>query len=480
MRASLGFPICFLVAMGVGCSSNTPLPIGNATGGAAGRAATGSGAGGAMMATSGAAGASTGIAGDGAPATGQAGGSATGVAGATATGEAGSTATGQAGASAVGAAGSSGITMCGAPTLPNGTCVSGAFTHNGGVCQCQDGTTCVCPNVGCIDPLTDDDNCGTCGVRCGPTSTCNNGVCGPPPVQVVPPQQGCGSIDLAIGGGMLYWTDAGHSTVKRMPLAGGVPATISNAEKGSKIVVSGTTAAWIYGDVLVHGSLDGGAPFLVVSSGSTIHGLVLTQDAAALFFSSDTNVFRVSVTNGAPVVIAHEVNGGLPGALALLGQSAIAYANGFTGDVDLVTLVPGEVVNCGVEDPMTGDLIPTPDCTRLARSQGELFTDAIFTAPSRVIWADGPNLKSEIPTSGGVFDIVSMSNDTITGLAGNATMAYFADTGAGTGVIYKSPVGTDEIAIRIARGQNHPRSLAVGDKKVYWSTADCSIMSQGL
>ena len=62
-------------------------------------------------------------------------------------------------------------------------------------------------------------------------------------------------------------------------------------------------------------------------------------------------------------------------------------------------------------------------------------------------------------------------------------MVYFSDAepmSPGTGVIYKTPLAPNQVPIRIARGQNGPRAVVVGDKKVYWSTADCAIMSQNL
>jgi hypothetical protein len=53
----------------------------------------------------------------------------------------------------------------------------------------------------------------------------------------------------------------------------------------------------------------------------------------------------------------------------------------------------------------------------------------------------------------------------------------------GDGVIYKAPIAPNvgnPVGNRIARGQLGPRSLAAGGKKVYWSTANCTIESQDL
>ena len=478
MRAPLGLPIQLLgllVMTSAACSGNAPLPTGNTSAAGVHPAAGTSGQGGSMSMSSGIA---------GAPLTGAAGAAAAAGAGPGVAGTFG----GPAGTSPVGPtgeAGASGIVMCGSPSHSDGTCVPGAYRHGTSGCQCQDGMPCVCPGVGCVDPMTDDDNCGACGIHCAPTSTCNNGVCGPSPVQVVPPQAGCRSTDLAIGGGMLYWTDDGHATVKRMPLAGGNQQTIVTGEKPSRIVVSGTTAAWLYATASIRVSLDGAQPTFVLQGGSQIGGLALTPDAATLFFSSGNDVSSMPVAGGAPVVVVHEVKGGIPGALALTGSGGITFPTSLNGDVEAVTLAPGQVVSCGVEDPMTGEPLPETNCRRLARSQGELFVDAVLYGAPIVLWADGPNVKSELFAGDGVFDSLTTSDNPITGLAMTASSGtvYFSDadpTSPGTGVIYKAQILPDQVAVRIARGQKGPRSVVVGDTKVYWSTSDCAVMSQGL
>jgi len=485
MHRSLRPPIllsCVLLAVtSVVCGGNAPLPVGGAGAGAAGH-------GGSTPTGSGTAGTSL-MGHAGAPPT----GTGPGVAGAFGgVGTAGSLGTagvvGTAGTSPVGGTGEgggTGIFMCGSPTLPTGSCVPGAFKRPNVGCQCQDGFPCVCPGVGCIDPMTDPDNCGLCGIKCGPTSTCNGGVCGPAPVVVVPPQQSCGLMDLAVGGGMLYWTDPGHAAVKRMPLAGGGAQTIGNGEKPSNIAVAGTMAVWMYSSGSIRLSFDGAPPSFLLSGGAQIGGLALTADGT-VFFSTGNDVMRTSIKGEMPVAVVNEVKGGIPAAIAAIDSNHIAFPTQLNGDVELVTLIPGQIVNCGQEDPATGELVPNSNCKRLARSQGELFTDGIIANPQTIVWADGPNLKMESAAGNGTFDIVAQSdNPVITGFAtiANGATVYFSDLDAmlpGNGVIYKTLLGPNQVPIRIARGQNGPRSVVVGDKKVYWSTSDCTIMSQNL
>jgi hypothetical protein len=376
--------------------------------------------------------------------------------------------------------------MCGAPTASNGQCAAGAFKRNG-VCQCQDTVPCVC-NGACTDPLTDDDNCGACGHHCGPTSTCNAGVCGPPVVNVIPPRPGCKSIDLTVSEGSLIWSDEGHGLVQSMPLGGTAITTIATAESGpTRVTAVGGGVFWI--DRATRTIRRGGAgavPATIVTSPVDINGLVVAPNAATVYFSSGTNVSQVSAAGYPPVVVAREEKAGIPHALALSGTS-IAFPTELNGDVDVATIVNAQVASCGGADA-NGNLVEV-NCPRFARSQGELFLDAIFAPANRVIWADGSVVKSEpLASTIMTFDSLAQtaSGNTITGLATSPTAAYFADgdpSSSGSGVISRTPLAsTDQggVGARLARGQNGPRALAVGPTKIYWSTADCSIESQGL
>jgi hypothetical protein len=480
------------------CSNNTPLSsdLVNKAGGGGAMAGSGTGSSGstgsAGVTTGSAGGSSQGSAGAAGTATGGAAGTATGGATGTATGGATGTAMGGATGTATGGAGSTGqggaagtggpgITMCASATLPSGNCASGAYKRSvGGACMCQAGVPCVC-NGACTDPMVDDDNCGVCGNRCGPTSTCNNGVCGPPVANVLPARPSCGVLDVAVSGGAIFWTDQGHGLVQTTPETGSGITTIASSETTpARVAVVGKTIFWTASSSHVIRRWVGGLATNVVVSPNVIGGFVASPDATTVFFSLGTTVLRVPAAGGSPVVVAREEKGGLPRALALSGNT-IAYPTDLNGDVDLVTLVDGVVASCGNED-VNGNLVML-NCARLARSQGELFMEAILAPPGRVIWGDGPNVKAEDAMSNGTFDSISMTNDTITGLAMTASNVYFADgdpTMRTLGVVYKSAITKDQVAIRLARGQTHPRSLATGATKVYWSTDDCTIESTGL
>src|SRR6185503_15706131 len=69
-----------------------------------------------------------------------------------------------------------------------------------------------------------------CGHACPATSPCVQGVCHPVPVVVVPASPGCQSLDLAVSGGTLFWTDKGHGLVVSLAPGEATPTTIAAGE----------------------------------------------------------------------------------------------------------------------------------------------------------------------------------------------------------------------------------------------------------
>ncbi|MBK7863074.1 MAG: hypothetical protein IPJ65_31585 [Archangiaceae bacterium] len=62
-----------------------------------------------------------------------------------------------------------------------GGCKSRSCSFSGGSCLSSSGQTGTCCSQGfsntCVNPLNDVDNCGGCGISCGPGATCTAGVC---------------------------------------------------------------------------------------------------------------------------------------------------------------------------------------------------------------------------------------------------------------------------------------------------------------
>lgn len=454
------------LAAAVSCSGNAPV-------GPSGEAGTGGGAG-----TSGAAG-TFGAAGT----TGVAGTS--GVAGIVGgTGISGTT-------GSAGAAGTSTI-GCGAfgdPTLASGKCVAGAFKRNG-VCSCQSITPNVCDGR-CVDVENDDDNCGCCGRACGPTSTCTDGVCGPAAVTFRKLPLGCGQIDLAVASGGIAWTERGRGLVTLATVGGGaeLPVAMGEDEPHAPALVGGTVY-WLTHDKLRRGDVTT-KPTTVLTAAGPINGFVVAPDGFTIYVSTGNEVLRTAI-NAPPsaVVVAREEHGGIPTALAL-DEDRIMYPTDLNGDVDVATIRDGKVAMCGIPTE-SGEPINV-DCQRVARSQGSLLHEKIGAIRGSVIWADGSTLKvsSTISLSSPIAFQIATVNGSISGfdVAPNpnygsvSTTVYVSETSTvspNAGVIHKYAIAQDQAGLRLARGQNQPRSVAAGTSRVFWSTADCTIESTGL
>jgi hypothetical protein len=354
----------------------------------------------------------------------------------------------------------------------------GAFKRNG-VCQCQSATPDVCGDT-CVDVLTNDDNCGCCGVKCGPTSTCNDGKCGPPPTLAFAAPAGCGSLDIAAaGGGTLIYADREHGTVGVLA-AGGAPQIIATGEKSPARVAKVGNAIFWSTPRTIRQSVAGGAPTTVVESVTDLHGFTVSPDGHTVYVSAGTNVVRARADGSMNfAVVGVEARGGVPTALALDGNR-LMYPTDVNGDVDVITMYDGKYATCDV--PTADGEFLGIDCARVARSQGSLFMEKIVALPGQVIWADGTVLKTS-STLGGIpaNDLISTTLDNpVSGFAVSANMIYFSESSADdapSGLIYKAALTRNGIGVRIARGQRGPRSVDADVKAVYWSTADCTIMA---
>jgi hypothetical protein len=374
-------------------------------------------------------------------------------------------------------------------------CVTGAYIHNS-ACQCQAGLTDICPTTGCTDKMVDPDNCGTCGTRCAPTSTCNGGVCGPAPTVLLPPVSGCvGGLSIAASDGTVFYADATHNTINRV----GVGALLTNESGASQLALNGKDLYWydkgtntirrllatsvVATNVFTATTMTASPP-----ATDTVGGFLVTPDGGRVYVSVGTTVVAISTAiagGGTPSVVAEERRGGIPEALALDGTTNVVYPTSINGDVDAPDLVGTPPAICGVED-VNGNVLQGT-CPRLARSQGELLPTFVAVIAGLAYWVDGTNLKSEmIPAAGGAgttFITIGMAQtSTITAAVSNGSdTIYFADADPGAltqGFIEKTSLAPNSTPILLARGQYAPVSVAVDATKVYWSTADCAILSQ--
>jgi hypothetical protein len=265
--------------------------------------------------------------------------------------------------------------------------------------------------------------------------------------------------------------------VSSAPLAASGVRVISHAETGARrLTAGGSTAYWIGAGNEIRQSVGSAAPTTLVSVPDLINGLALSPDGT-VYFSMAASVYRVTTGGAGPttVEVAREVHGGVPQALAV-SSDVVAFPNGPNSDVDAASLVQGQVAICGDYDP-TGTIIATT-CERLSRNHGNLLQDTIVITPSGVVWANDGNIERRLHSTSSGFDTITGSQlGDVSGFVTDGTHVYFADT---SGTLYKALLAPNQPALRIARGQQGARSLAIGGGSLFWSTADCAIRSSGL
>jgi hypothetical protein len=405
-----------------------------------------------------------------------------------------SPATGGAGSGGAGSGGGgSGVVDSGtSATLMDGACAVNAYAHGTPpVCACQDGVPTVCAGT-CVDTKVDPDNCGTCGNKCGATSACAVGVCGPVATAVLPAVAGCMALTLAVGGGAVYYADEGHGTINRV----GGAAALATGEMGPtwlavngtnlfwynkgtkkirKVAAAGGTAADVYTNTAA--GADGGAA-------PDVGSFLVTPDGANIYVALGVDVLELPVATGTPVTtVVHEFKGGLPGAMALNGTTNIVFPTGLNVDVDAPLLNKMPAI-CGDDTGPTGEADMTT-CPRLGRSQGSLLMTFMAVLNGRAFWVSESEVRSEkITAMGTTYDPVSMATNNITAAAASTDTIYFgsADITAPmtSGVIQKAPAAVNTnsaLPTALARGQASPTSMAVDATKVYWSASDCTISS---
>ncbi|HTA20636.1 MAG TPA: hypothetical protein VK989_15190 [Polyangia bacterium] len=372
----------------------------------------------------------------------------------------------------------------GSPTMSNGSCVPGAFKHNG-ICACQIDTPTVCEEM-CTDVTVDPENCGACGSACAATATCNGGACGPSVTSVVPDAPGCVALHVVTTPGVLYWTDQGHGTVTSLSTSC-VQTTIASNEKNPGIViVAGPYLAWVDSTVtetmttstIRRVALTGGTPADVVTEVNAtggILGLASNPEGTELFYSAGTKVRGVIVPNGAPFDVAREELGGIPTALAIDGDT-IAYLTELNGDLDVVTVVDGTVASCGKHDPNdpTGEALLMVNCTRAGRSQGAPFFGGLALRNGQVYWSnDGAIItNAATPDAAQANEEITSFDDgnLLTAFIASATDFYLGEDG----IVGKAAPAAGSTAIKLARAQAAPSSMALDVGRLYWTTG-CAI-----
>ena len=397
-------------------------------------------------------------------------GGATGTGGASGTSGAGGASGGASGATTGGSAGAG----MGVPPV-NGMCVPNAVKHAAdGLCYCQPSTLTMCTD-GCGDFPTDPDHCGNCTTKCEAAQACTAGKCTASPKVLAPAAAGCGSMALTVASGTVYWTDKMHGTVNSVAATGGTPKAIVTAQLApTEIAVSGTALYWIASGAkqIMTAPLAGGTATAVIPAQTgDVNGF--TIDGASLYFSTGKTVNKTPVAGGTITEVGHEEKG-IPHALAVAGD-LIVYPAEVTGDIDVMKMVPGTPASCASPD----SAVPNTNCDRLARSQGNLYDNAIFVIEGNAYWLNGNQVTGNpVVNPSGVNDIIAQLTSA-NGMNGTALtilnkVAYFTDD---AGYVYSAPLMKNAPVTTLARAQMKPTSIAADAANLYWANGDCSIVA---
>ncbi len=400
-------------------------------------------------------------------------GGATGTAGSTSTSGAGGASGGSGGAATAGAAGAG----MGVPPV-DGHCVPSAVKHAAdGLCYCQPSSLTMCTD-GCGDFPTDPDHCGNCTTKCEAAQACTAGKCTASPKLLAPVAAGCGSMVLTVAAGTVYWTDKMHGTVNSVAAAGGTPKAIVTAQMApTQIAVNaaGTALYWIASgtkQIMTSPIAGGTATAVIPAQAGDVNGFTL--DGTSLYFSTGKTINKTPAAGGGAITeVGHEEKG-IPHALAVAGD-LIVYPAEVTGDIDVMKMVDGTPASCASPD----SAVPNTNCDRLAKSQGNLFDNAIYVIEGNAYWLNGNQVTGNpVVNPTGVNDIIAQLTSA-NGMNGTALtilnkVAYFTDD---AGYVYKAPLMKNAPVTTLARAQMKPTSIAADDANLYWTNGDCSIVA---
>lgn len=397
-------------------------------------------------------------------------------AGTSSTGGGGAGNNGGTGGAAAGTAGT-GMAQGGGLALVDGKCPPNSVKRMDMLCYCQPMTLSACAD-GCGDFMTDPDHCGNCTTKCTTQQACNAGKCSADPKVLVPAAAGsCDSIQIAVSGANLYFTNKMAGTVNSVPVAGGAVAPLATGQMAPTLLkVTADKLFWLASGAksVMTAPLTGMNPTALVPAQATdIGGFTLSEDGMTLYFAAGKVVSKVPVAGGAAAEVGHEASG-IARALAVSG-TLIATPVDVNGDVDVMTIGATPAV-CASENDV-GET--NANCARLARSQGSLNFDNIFIVGDNAYWANGLNISTSSAKMPSGFNdqVTSSTSPTANGLTAFTivkNVVYFADD---SGVVFSSPLTVNSTAATVARGQMAPTSIAADDANVYWANKDCSIVS---
>jgi hypothetical protein len=301
----------------------------------------------------------------------------------------------------------------------------------------------------------------TCTPACDTGKACVVGTCMTAPTTLTT-IAGCTTVRLAAKGDTLYFTDGAHGSVRKIPIAGGMPSDIVTGQMNPYALVVDATNVYFGndGDFTLRLAPLAGTTAKTISTGMTAGTKGLALAGNVLFYGDSHNLNSVTAAeNSTPTVLGQGDTGGkgLPTEIAL-DATNVYYtdANAF-----------------GVQrHPQVG----TGDSVAMIGSQGELLMSAIAVQAGNMYFANGSNLDSELVTaaqaSGGSYATItsSVQGFNFTGFTMNSTDVYLGEDG----FVETSAVAVGSTASIIAVNQPMPQSFVVDGGNVYWVTLDAS------
>jgi hypothetical protein len=301
----------------------------------------------------------------------------------------------------------------------------------------------------------------TCTPACGTGKACVMGTCLTAPTTLTT-IAGCTTVRLAAKGDTLYFTDGAHGSVRKIPIAGGMPSDVVTGQMNPYALVVDATNVYFGndGDFTLKFAPLAGTTAKTITTGMTAGTKGLALAGNVLFYADSHNLNSVATAeNSTPTVLGQGDTGGkgLPSEIAL-DATNVYYtdANAF-----------------GVErHPQVG----TGSSVAMVGSQGDLVMSALAVQAGNIYFANGSNLDSEIVTaaqaSGGSYATItsSVQGFNFTGFTMNGTDVYLGEDG----FVETSSVAVGSTASIAAVNQPMPQSFVVDATNVYWVTLDTS------
>jgi hypothetical protein len=334
------------------------------------------------------------------------------------------------------------------------------------------GQTCTAPTPtkcgkSCVNTLTDDANCGGCGIQCN--TTCSMGVCpllnpdagAPPPVG----DNACLAVDAL----NVYWANGKptpNGTVYKVPINGGTPVLVQGTlDTPHGIASDGVDVFWTSvgsNDIWKAATNGTGTPTAIVSGQKGPTDIVATAAGLVWLNGGDGSIFASDKTGGnVTQIVAANQNGGAHTGHLRVGGTTVYWTDTTAGGV-----YSAPIVKNATATPLTG--------TANARFLDIDLKDIFYSAG-----AGATSVVDTTPLAGTTATPILMNQAASQGVAVDGFRLYWANGGVGanTGTINRSHKdGTG--AVQLATGQNFPGCIALDALSIYWINESSGTISK--